>query len=216
MGCGLQPSELANALRSGYVRSIYQGVYLLDPDLVRELSWRQWHRAALLAHGPDACLVGWSAVRSAGGEGLPLSDPSVDVAVVGAGSRHRRLPTVAQGHPFGDAPPIVVRQWPVVAGEVELVHGLRMRQVGISVIDASLMLDRAHTLCLLDWSLRSGVHSRDSLQKVLTTIGRRPGAVHVREMATLADGGRRRRWSRECVSPVSMATSRLTSCSIQS
>lgn len=189
MRCGLLPSEIATALRSGGIRSIYQGVYLLDPDLVGELSWRRWHRAALLAHGPRACLVGWSAVRAAGGQGLPVSDPTVDVAVVGVGSRHRRSPTATpRGLPSGDAPPVVVRQWPVTAAEVDEVDGFRVRQLGISVVDASLMLDRVHTLCLLDWALRAGVHSPDSLETVLATIRRRPGAVHVREMAALADG----------------------------
>ena len=29
--CGLLPSEIATALRAGRVRSVYTGVYLLDP-----------------------------------------------------------------------------------------------------------------------------------------------------------------------------------------
>lgn len=189
MACGLLPSEIADALRCGRVRSVYAGVYLLDPDLVRELSVRQWHRAALLAHGDAACLVGWSGARAAGAEGLPLADPTVDVAVIGAGARHRRSPT--DEAPAGrqvDGPLILVRQWPVLAGEVEVVDGLRVRAVGLSVIDAALLLDRPHALSLFDWALRSEVHTRDSLEQAVASIRRRPGVVHVREMAALADG----------------------------
>ena len=189
MASGLLPTEIASALRSGYVRSLYTGVYLVDPDLVTELSRRQWHRAALLAHGEDACLVGWSAVRAAGGEGLPAVDPTVDIVVLGTGARHRRLSRTGlpRSTPL-DSPAIIVRQWPVAAGEVETVDGLRVRAPGLSVIDAALLLDRPHALSLLDWSLRTGVHSAESLERVLLTIRRRPGAVHVREMAALADG----------------------------
>ena len=189
LACGLAPSEIASALRAGHIRSIYTGVYLLDPDLVRDLGWRQWHRAALLAHGVDACLVGWSAVRAAGGEGLPASDPTVDVAAPGLGARHRRRPTDALPiwRPV-DAPSILVRQWPIVAGEIEMVDGLRMRSAPLSVVDAALLLDRAHALCLFDWALRAGVHTSESLGRVVASIRRRPGAVHVREMAALADG----------------------------
>lgn len=188
MACGLLPTDIEAALRFGRIRSLYTGVYLLDPDLVTELSARHWQRAALLAHGDGACLVGWSAVRAAGGEGLPIVDPTIDVAVPGSGSRHRRRPRTAWPNlrPV-DAPTVIVRQWAVAPGEVELVDGLRVRAVARSVIDAALLLDRPHALSLLDWALRVGVHSSESLKRVLATIRRRPGAVHVREMAALAD-----------------------------
>lgn len=187
--CGLLPSDIANALRGGCVRSVYAGVYLLDPDLAAELSVRQWHRAALLAHGDAACLVGCSGARAAGAEGLPPTDSTVDVAVIGVGSRHRRSPTdVGPSWRPLDAPPIVVRQWPVLSGEIEVVAGLRVRAPGLSVLDAALLLDRPHALSLFDWALRAGVHTPDSLEEALASIRGRPGAVHVREMAALADG----------------------------
>lgn len=187
MACGLTPDDIKRALRAGAIRSIYAGVYLLDPDLVQELTWPQWHRAALLAHGPEALLVGWSAVRAADGEGLPPSDASVDIALPGVGSRHRRAPTCTQPGGWADAPPIVVRQWPVSPEEVEVVNGLRIRRLTHSVVDAALLLDRPHALCLFDWSLRTGVHTAESLADVVAAITRRPGIVHVREMAELAD-----------------------------
>lgn len=185
---GLTPAEIRHALRAGGLSSVYAGVYLFDPDLVTELSWPQWHRAALLAHGSDACLVGWSAVRAAGGEGLPMSDPTIDVAVLDVGSRHRRSP---MGERIGEgsdiAPPVVVRQWPVAADEVEVVGGFAIRRLALSIVDAALLLDRAHSLCLFDWALRAGVHTPTSLDDVVAGIKRRPGIVHVREMAALAD-----------------------------
>lgn len=186
---GLTPSEIKHALRAGSAQSIYKGVYLLDPDLGSQLDWPQWFSAALLAHGADAFLVGWSAVRAVRGAGLPVSDPSIDLGLRRLTSRHARQPTgEAPGSDSGAAPPIVVRQWPVPVEEIALVNGFRMRRVEQSVIDAALMLDRPYALCLFDWALRSGVHSAPSLADSVAAIRRRPGAVHVREMAARADG----------------------------
>jgi len=190
--CGLNPGDMAAALRRGRARSLYHGVYLLDPDAGGQVTWEQWCAAALLAHGHSACLVGWSGARAAGAEGLPSSDPSIDVAVVGVGSRHRRRANTglsdAPGKSAIDGPPIIVRQWSVRPDEVEIANGLRVRRAELSVIDAALTLDRVHALCLFDWAIRTGVHSPQSLQALAVAMRRRPGVVHVREMASLADG----------------------------
>src|SRR4051812_29893934 len=87
---GLTPSEVRTAGRRGAGACLVAGVYLLDGDLFDNVPDHLWWRAALLAHGARACLVGWTGARAIGAQGLPGSDPTVDVAIVDGGSRHHR------------------------------------------------------------------------------------------------------------------------------
>ncbi len=184
---GLTPHQIRVALRNRGLASLYPGVYLLDPDLAGEAPLRTWWSAALMAHGPRSCLVGWTGARAIGAAGLPPADPSIDVAVVGVGSRHRR-PTEAPFLNVVDGPPIVVRQWPVRADEVEMVQGLRVRRPPLTLVDAALCLDRVHALCLFDWGLHAGVFTPAELIAMTGSCRRRPGVIHVRQAAALADG----------------------------
>ena len=179
---GLTPDQIRVGLRNRWLATLYPGVYLLDGDLAQEPPEEIWWAAALLAHGPTACLVGWTGARLLGAAGLPPRDPSIDVAVVGAGSRHRR-PTEAPYLNVVEGPPVVVRQWPVDEGDVEVVAGLRIRRAGMTVVDAALCLDRVHAVCLFDWALSTGLLTVATLEEVIARCGRRPGVVHVRRAA---------------------------------
>jgi hypothetical protein len=183
---GLAPHQLGAQLRSGSLVALLRGVYLVDADMAADITPETWCRAALLAHGPDAFLVGRSAARTHGAEGLTASDAFVDVALAGGVSRHPRE-VEAPGRPI-DGPLVIVRQWPLPAEEIVDVAGLRVREAGASVVDAALLLDRVHALCLFDWALRAGVLTPERLDSLLARARRRPGVVHARAMAAIADG----------------------------
>jgi hypothetical protein len=183
---GLLRSQVSAAVESGAWAPLLRGVYLVDADMYADIPVETWWRAALLAHGPTACLVGCAAARAHGAAGLPAVDAEVDVALVGGGSRHRRAAD-PPGIPV-DGPLVVVRQWPVAEAEVRVVDGLRVRSAELSVVDAALQLDRAHALCLFDGALHSGLHTPETLAAAVATAGRRPGVVHVRAALDVADG----------------------------
>lgn len=185
---GLTPNEIDSARRAGFLMPLTQGVYLLDGDMFDQVPEHLWWRAALLAHGPDALLVGWTGARAIGAQGLPLIDPTVDVALVGGRSRHRRALADVKPLRLGDGREIVVRQWPVGAAEVVYVDGMRVRMPTQTVIDAALMLDRVHALCLFDWALHSELLTKPELLALVDAAKRRPGVVHVREASSYADG----------------------------
>jgi hypothetical protein len=75
----------------------------------------------------------------------------------------------------------------VTADEVVEVDGLRVRCAPQTILDAALMLDRVHALCLFDWALHNEVVDKDELQALVDTARRRPGVMHVREAASYAD-----------------------------
>ena len=183
---GLSPGQINTAVRRKSAVALTRGVYLLDGDMFDDVPEHLWWRAALMAHGRDSCLVGWTGARAIGAQGLPLTDPTVDVAVIGGGSRHRRRfdPAAVK---LTDGREVVVRQWPVRADEVEIVDGMRVRRRQQTVVDAALMLDRTHALCLFDWALHDELLTRDELLDLVATARRRPGVVHARQAAELAD-----------------------------
>jgi hypothetical protein len=183
---GLSPGQVSWRLTSGEWLALMRGVYLLDADMYDGLPVATWWRAALLAHGKDACLVGRSAARAHGAQGLPWDEHEVDLAVVGGEPRSARWLDLP-GRPV-DGPLVVVRQWPVQADEVVMLDDIRARAVGPSTVDAALLLDRAHAVCLFDWSLGSGVLDEQALDRLVAGAKRRPGVVHVRSAAALADG----------------------------
>ncbi|HEX4654355.1 MAG TPA: hypothetical protein VH274_01295 [Mycobacteriales bacterium] len=163
-----------------------RGVYLIDGDMFDDVPEHLWWRAALHAHGANACLVGWTGARAIGAAGLPATDPTIDLALIGGGSRHRRALDPGPLR-MSDGRKIVIRQWPVAASEVEVVDAMRVRTPQLTVIDAALMLDRVHSLCLFDWALHAELMTKDELLDLVGHARRRPGVVHVREAATHAD-----------------------------
>jgi hypothetical protein len=185
--CGLTRSELDGAVRRRIAMILVAGVYLLDGDMFAQVPEDLWWRAALKAHGDDVCLVGWTGARAIGAQGLPSRDPSVDVALIGGGSRHHRALGGAENLRMADGREVVVRQWPVKAAEIELVDGMRIRRKAQTLVDAALMLDRVHAVCLFDWALHTGVMTREELDSLVAAAKRRPGVVHVRQAAELAD-----------------------------
>jgi len=184
---GLTRSQIDESVRRGVSKVLVAGVHLLDGDLFRDVPEHLWWRAALLAHGDDACLVGRTAARAIGAQGLPAQDPTVDLTLIGGRSRHHR-PLDPSGLRLSDGREVLVRQWPVRASEIEVVDGMRVRRRQQTVLDAALLLDRVHALCLFDWALHAELMTKDELLELVRTAKRRPGVVHVRNAAELADG----------------------------
>jgi hypothetical protein len=184
---GLTRSQVDDSVRRGVSKVLVAGVYLLDGDVFRDVPEHLWWHAALLAHGDETCLVGRTGARAIGAQGLPAHDTSVDVALIGGGSRHHR-PLDPRGLRLSDGREILVRQWPVRASEIEVVDGMRVRRPQQTVLDAALLLDRVHALCLFDWALHAKLMTKDELLELVRAAKRRPGVVHVRDAAQLADG----------------------------
>jgi hypothetical protein len=184
--CQLTPGELAGAVRRRELRRLYRGVYLFDPDLVQDPPARLVYRAALLSEGDEACLYGVAAARTWQVEGLPAVDDVIEVALIGGPSRGRTPPS--RGHATDvDLPPVVVRQIPVAPSELRIVDGLRVRDVGLSVVDAALDLDRGSALSVLDSALHRGLVSPDELAILVAAAKGRPGIAPLRQLADLAD-----------------------------
>ena len=183
---GLTQSQLDTAVRRRGLMRLVNGVYLLDGDMFDEVPEQVWWKAALLAHGPDVCLVGWTGARAIGAQGLPACDPTIDLALIGGGSRHHRA-LVDTSDRTADGREIILRQWPVKAAEIDVVDGMRVRRAPQTIVDAALMLDGPHALCLFDWALHTELMSQGDLDDLVAAAKRRPGVVHVRRAAELAD-----------------------------
>lgn len=183
---GLTRHQVDTQVETGRWVALRRGVYLLDADMYDAVPEDLWWRAALLEHGPDACLVGCTGARAHGAQGLPSANAEVNVAVVGGISRPPRTIEMP-GKPV-DGPLVVIRQWPVRCDEVVIVDGLRVRAADLCLVDAALQLDRAHALCLFDWGLHAGVLTQESLGALISRAAHRPGIRHTREAAGFADG----------------------------
>jgi hypothetical protein len=185
--CALTPGELAGAVRRRELRRMYRGVYLFDPDLVQDLPARLVYRAALLSQGETACLFGVVGARVWQVPGLPASDHMIEVAHVGGPSR-RPLPAAPPTAGDVDLPPVVVRQVPVTREQLRTVDCLRVRQAGLSVLDAALGLDRPHALSVLDSALHLELLTADEMRALIAECKGRPGIQQLRSLADLADG----------------------------
>jgi hypothetical protein len=180
---GLSPAQVSQRVRSRGWRRLMRGVYLVDGDMYAQVTLGTWARAALLAHGANACLVGPVAATLQAAEGLPADYDVIDLALVGGVPRATRPADVDLG-----APLVIVRQWPVAPDEVVEIDGMRMRRLEQTVVDAALLTGRVHGLCVFDWALRTGVVDRAGLDAVVAAAKFRPGIAAVRPMAALADG----------------------------
>ena len=183
---GLTPNQIAARLRGGSWAALLHGVYLVDADMYDDVTDETWWRAALLAHGPSAMLVGRTGARALGAQGLPLSDPAIEIGLVGGIARVvRTLESPGRGR---DAPRVVVRQLPLLREDVVVVQGLRVRRALPTIIDAGLQLDRAHALALLDSALHLGLVDDASLAEGIAASSPRRGCRKLQEVGTLADG----------------------------
>lgn len=186
--CGLSREDIDRELRGGRWHAVQRGVYLLDADVYRDgLPQRTMWRAALLAQGGDACLVGTTAMRAHGAAGLPLPATVIEIGLIGGPSRHRRgapLPGAVDADRF---PSVVVRQLPIAAHEVHVVDGLLVRDARYSLVDAALQFDRASAFALLDSSLHLGLVTRDELLASVAAAQHRRGIVALRWLAERAD-----------------------------
>jgi len=182
---GLTRGQMDSAVRRRIALALVSGVYLLDGDMFSEVPEHLWWRAALHAHGADACLVGWTGARAIGAQGLPSRDPTIDLALIGGLSRHHRPISPLR---MSDGREIIVRQLPVLANEIAVVDGMRVREPSQTIVDAALMLDTVHALCLFDWALHVELMDKTQLLDLVAKARRRPGVVHVRKAAQHADG----------------------------
>ncbi|MDQ1694840.1 MAG: hypothetical protein QOJ03_193 [Frankiaceae bacterium] len=185
---GVLPSEMASRLRSRECHALLRGVYLCDPDLVSEPPARMLWRAALLAHGDDACLVAGSAARALGLQGSAMTEQVIEIGRPDGRSRSKRW--VDAPGPFGhDAmPEVVVRQFAVPVEQTTRVDGLAVREAFYTVVDAALDLDRASALCVLDSALQLTLLSPEQLMAAVALAKGRPGVQRLRKLAELADG----------------------------
>jgi len=181
----LSPSEVSTWLRRGEGHALLRGVYLCDPEMYELVPDRVWWRAALLRHGPRSLLVGRTGARTLGIQGLPATDPVLEVAMVGAPPRARESSRPPGGEGMRE---VVVRQLPVTEEQVCVVAGLRVRIPTHTVVDAGLQLDRVHALCLLDSALYLELVDREQMLSAVQGARHRRGCSQLRVLAALADG----------------------------
>jgi hypothetical protein len=144
-------------------------------------------QAALLAHGPDTCLVATSAADALGLQGMRRDLRVIETAPIGGSARHRRCGR--RDDVSGDLDfEVVTRQLNVKPEEVVVVQGLRVRVPRLTVVDAGLTVDRATALCLMDSALHQGMVSEEELHAAVAAATHRPGVAMLRELAAIADG----------------------------
>jgi hypothetical protein len=173
---GMTTAEVAHRRRAGVWRTVYQGVYLLDPDLYGggSLPRSTQISAGLLAAGPHAV-----AVRETAAELLDLpvfgAPTAVHVAVPGRAARHRQ-----------DG--LVIHQMAVPAGQHTSVDGLSTTSALRTVADLVCVLRRFDAVALVDASLNRGAIAEADLASVDAMIAGRRGCVAGREHLAEADG----------------------------
>lgn len=189
---GLRLADLGSEVRSGRWRAMLRGVYLVDADMYADgVAARVWWRAALLAHGPDTCLVAGTAARALGIQGLPLSEPLVEIAHTGG--MPRRLRRAAESDPptiaaIVGGPAVMVRQLVVSPDEFVEFDGLRVRHPRHTIVDAAIELDRARALSVMDSALHQQLVTPAELALAILAAKGRPGIQQLRPLAAYADG----------------------------
>jgi hypothetical protein len=186
---GVTASEVDSELRSGRWHALLRGTYLVDAELYAAgVPERAWWRAALLAHGPDTCLVAGTAARLLGLHGLPATQRTVEIAWVGGMPRQRRRSASPPSGLAATARDVIVRQLPVRPDEVVTVNGFPIRRGDLTVIDAGLDLDRGGMLSILDSGLHLGICTREQMDAAILAARCRPGVQQLRALALVADG----------------------------
>lgn len=186
--CGAGPRDVVCQIRAGRWTALAHGVYLIDSDMYGCLPQRVWWRAALLAQGPDSCLVAGSGARALGAQGLPPTEHVIEVAHVSGTSRRRRqLAPPNEWHPVS-APTVQVRQLPVRADEIVVVRGLTIRRADLTIVDAAIEASRPVALSLMDSALHQGLVTPAALQAAIDGARGRPGIQRLRRLAERADG----------------------------
>jgi hypothetical protein len=185
---GWLKQDVDRLCRQGRLISILRGVYLAPTSSEIVVTPQLWWRAALLAHGDQAGLMATTGARNFGLVGLPLRERVVEVGCIAGISRHVRFPLSVGRLLEVEPPEIVVRQLPLDETQIVVHNGFRVREIGATLVDAALIVDRATVLCLLDSALHLELLSADELSRLAQSTRNRRGVKVFREMAALADG----------------------------
>jgi predicted transcriptional regulator of viral defense system len=161
---GVSRAALARRLKSGRLRALHAGVYLVGPIETE----RATDMAAVLAGGPLAALSHTSALRL--WRLLPTDAPRpVDVSVPGSG-RSRR-------------PGIVFHRVRVLADhEYATVKGIRVTAPVRTIVDVAGMIGSRETELALATAEREGLIVGAELARLLDRYARRPGIALLREL----------------------------------
>ncbi len=188
--CGLTRYDIRTRIRRREWLALIRGVYLTEAELyVDGLPQPTWWRAALLAHGQGACLVGSTALRALGVAGLPAVDDHIlEISVPGGVSKRPRASRESLLATFGDGPIVRVRQLVVPPQDVIRKDGLQVRSIIPSLADVGLLASRPVALSILDSALNLGLIVPDDLPEIELRARGRRGAVKLRDLLPFADG----------------------------
>jgi hypothetical protein len=189
--CGLEDDDVRALRRHRQWRRLFRDTYLVDADFVGDVPRSAWLSAALLTHGPRACLVGPTAAELHGLQGMPRDDPMIWVGLLPNTSRLKRraandddAATASAGTPSR----LVVRQLVVNPDELTVVDGLLTTVAWRPLADTALRLDRAHALSMLDSALNVGKLTPDDMVRVSEVSAGRRGGQRLRTLFPLVDG----------------------------
>jgi hypothetical protein len=186
---GLTKQEVDNFCRQGLWLRILRGVYAVPLDGAEiRFDPQLWWRAALLAHGGRACLMATTGARAFGLVGLPQLATIVEIGCIGGISRHVRFASSLAKTLGVEPPQIVTRQLPLEQAQIVDVDGFPVREIGATLVDAALIVDRATVLCLLDSALHQELITDNELAALAVGTTNRRGVRVFREMAAIADG----------------------------
>ena len=216
--CGLEDDDVRALRRHRQWRRLFRDTYLVDADFVGDVPRSAWLRAALLTHGPRACLVGPTAAELHGLQGMPRDDPTIWVGLLPNTSRLKRraandddAATASAGTPSR----LVVRQLVVNPDELTVVDGFLTTVAWRSLADTALRLDRAHALSMLDSALNVGKLTPDDMVRVSEVSAGRRGVQRLRTLFPLVDGRAQSPLETRVRLPASMVVYRLMTCSTQ-
>ena len=161
LAAGLEQSLIATHVRAGLWKPLLRGTYLVEPG---HDPLRSWARSAVLV-APGAVLVGGTAARLHGVEGVPQSR----VVEIAAPRQVRAEPDRLRAS-----------RRRVACEHVVDLDGLAATSVVRTLADLVPRLDRPDALAVLDSALRLGLVDADGLAAAAALVARRRGAAAVR------------------------------------
>lgn len=155
LSSGLPQSVIAAHVRSGLWTPLLRGTYLVEPG---DDAHRSWARSAVLV-APDAVLVGTTAARLHGLDGVPRSG-----AIEAVSTRHVRA----------ELGRLRVSRRRIPRDHVVDLDGLPVTSVVRTLADLVPRLDRPDALAVLDSALRHGLVDADG-SRAAAALGVRGG-----------------------------------------
>jgi hypothetical protein len=182
---GLSNREIDGLARRGAWRRLFSTTYLVDAHSIGDVPREAWLSAGLQSYGDHAVLIGPTAAEVHRLQGLPTRRDVISIGVVPSTSRRARS---APSTDIDGAVRVQARQYLLAKTEVTVINGLRVTNVGRSIVDTVLVMDRVHGLSILDSALSMSRVSIGELTDLDTTNKGRPGIRQLRELIALADG----------------------------